>query len=253
MKMNQIIALAALGAASGLFASSSVAEMETTTQSFSVKLGATRVIYDPESNGATLTVDNTQDYPMLLQSVVLDESRQNKAPFVVTPPLMRLDAQQQSRLRIIRTGGDFANDRETLQWFCAKGIPPKPDDAWANDKKNSSSGIRDKVSVGVQLSINSCIKLLVRPPLVKGRPDHAAANISWTQQGNKVVANNNSPFYMNLISLKVGNVDIIEPRYVPPFSSHVYTIPRNINGKSVCWKIVNDYGGESRLYHGEMK
>ncbi|MDO2495886.1 fimbria/pilus periplasmic chaperone [Escherichia coli] len=27
--------------------------------------------------------------------------------------------------RIVRTGGDFSVDRESLQWICIKGIPPK--------------------------------------------------------------------------------------------------------------------------------
>ncbi|NPE97657.1 Dr fimbrial biogenesis chaperone DraB, partial [Escherichia coli] len=69
-----------------------------------------------------------QDYPMLVQSEVLSEDQKSPAPFVVTPPLFRLDGQQSSRLRIVRTGGEFPSDRESLQWICVKGIPPKEDD-----------------------------------------------------------------------------------------------------------------------------
>lgn len=44
---------------------------------------------------------------MLVQSEVLAENQKDPAPFVVTPPLFRLDALQSSRLRIVRTGVFF--------------------------------------------------------------------------------------------------------------------------------------------------
>lgn len=121
------------------------------------------MIYSLESPGATLTVINNHNYPMLVQSVVLTEGKQKYAPFIVTPPLFRLDALQSSRLKVIRTGGDFPNDRESIQWLCVKGIPPKEDDKWAEDQK-----IINKVSLHVQFSINNCVKLFIRPESVKG-------------------------------------------------------------------------------------
>ncbi|WP_254865003.1 fimbria/pilus periplasmic chaperone [Serratia marcescens] len=250
--MNKAITLTMLGAISCLFSASVFADMETTSESFSVKLGATRVIYDPASNGATITVANPQDYPILLQSVVLSEDKKSKAPFIVTPPLMRLEALQQSRLRIIRTGGHFATDRETMQWFCAKGIPPKADDAWTQGQKPPPVQAKDNVSVKVQLSISNCIKLQVRPSSVKGGPEFAAQNITWTQKGNKLEARNNSPFYMNLISLSVGSVKINDISYIPPFGTHLYPLPKGKSGNDVSWQIVNDFGGESQLYKGKV-
>lgn len=65
------------------------------------------MIYNLDSSGASLTVMNDLDYPMLVQSEVLAENQKDPAPFVVTPPLFRLDALQSSRLRIVRTGGGF--------------------------------------------------------------------------------------------------------------------------------------------------
>ncbi|MCZ5740328.1 fimbria/pilus periplasmic chaperone [Escherichia coli] len=82
-------------------------KIDATSKTFILHLGATRVIYNPSGNGSTLSVYNNQDYPMLVQSEVLAEDRKGKAPFVVTPPLFRLDGLQSSRLRIVRTGGVF--------------------------------------------------------------------------------------------------------------------------------------------------
>lgn len=226
-------------------------KMETHTQTFSVRLSATRVIYDPSSMGATLTVTNPQDYPILVQSHVLAEDMKGKAPFVVTPPLFRLDGQQQSRLRIVRTGGDFAKDRESIQWLCVKGIPPKADYEWAKDKDGKSAADNKTISLNVQMSINSCIKLFVRPYSVKGHPDDVAASLVWYRQGNQLKATNDSPFYMNLSSLTVGGRVVRGLHYVPPFSSYNFTLPEGASGK-IAWRIINDYGGESS-YQADMK
>ncbi|UDJ83688.1 fimbria/pilus periplasmic chaperone [Kosakonia oryzae] len=191
--MKKRIAVFSLIIASVYFFTDSVLAMpsspETSSRMSLVRLGASRLIYDPDSNGATLTVTNPHNYPILIQSQVLTENKKDKAPFIVTPPLMRLDGQQSSRLRIVRTGGTFRNDRETLQWLCVKGIPSKAGDQWA--KKGEKKG---SVSRNLQLSINNCIKLLVRPGGLKKYPDDSDSRLKWQRKGNTLVAINDSPF-----------------------------------------------------------
>ncbi|ANI81761.2 fimbria/pilus periplasmic chaperone [Kosakonia oryzae] len=191
--MKKRIAVFSLIIASVYFFTDSVLAMpsspETSSRISLVRLGASRLIYDPDSNGATLTVTNPHNYPILIQSQVLTENKKDKAPFIVTPPLMRLDGQQSSRLRIVRTGGTFRNDGETWQWLCVKGIPPKAGDQWA--KKGEKKG---PVSRNLQLSINNCIKLLVRPGGLKKYPDDSDSRLKWQRKGNTLVAINDSPF-----------------------------------------------------------
>lgn len=225
-------------------------QIRQTTRTFGVRLGATRVIYDPDSVGQTLSVDNPQDYPMLVQSRAYSEDMKNRAPFVITPPLFRLDGLQQSSLRIVRVGGDFPKDRETLQWLCVKGIPPKAGDLWAQDKSGKPEA--GEIGLNLQLSIDSCIKLFVRPGSIHGHPDDVASSLAWSRQGDHLKAVNDSPFYMNLASLKVGGVTIPEPHYVSPFSSYTFPLPKGADGK-VSWSIVNDYGGRSKVYQADLK
>lgn len=224
-------------------------KVENHTQTFSVKLGATRVIYDPSSSGTTLTVTNPQDYPILVQSQALAENMKDKAPFVVTPPLFRLDGQQQSRLRIVRTGGNFPDDRESIQWLCVKGVPPKADDVWSKDE-NGKAVANNTVSLNVRISINSCIKLFVRPGSVKGHPSDVAGSLGWQRVGDKIKATNSTPFYINLTSVSVNGAKLKEAlHYVPPFSSYEFALPKGISGAGkVQWTIINDYGGESKLF-----
>lgn len=249
MKKN-ISALSALAVFICLAAdtvSAAPAHSETSTQTFSVKLSSSRLIYDLASNGTTLTVTNPQDYPVLIQSMALEENKKTKAPFVVTPPLMRLDGQQSSRLRIVRTGGNFAADRESLQWLCVKGIPPKAGDAWAKDDK-----AKDKVTLNIQLSMTNCIKLLIRPETLQNHPDDAEYKLKWQHQGNKLKATNDSPYYINISALKFNGSAVADIHYVAPFSSHEFTAPAGKTTGKIEWKIVNDYGGESQTYQADV-
>lgn len=214
-------------------------------QQFSVKLGANRIIYDPAKSGATLSVVNAQNYPMLVQTDIFLEDKTTKAPFTVTPPLFRLDGDQTSRLRLIRTGGDYATDRESLHWVCVKGIPPKADDLWAKDEKGNDES--KAASFSVKFSVNSCIKMFIRPAGAKGKPDDAAAALKWQKSGDKLKVTNDSPFYINLSKVTVGGKDVKDKRYIAPLSSETFTLPAGGSG-SVEWTVINDFGGESALY-----
>ncbi|WP_143354810.1 MULTISPECIES: fimbria/pilus periplasmic chaperone [unclassified Erwinia] len=222
----------------------------TKEQPFTLKLGQSRVIYDPESEGATLTIMNVQDYPMLVKSEVLNEDRKSAAPFVVSPPLFRLDGQQQSRVRIVRTGGDFAKDRETLQWLCVSGIPPQADDEWA--KKNGKAVKPSQATINVQVSVSSCIKLLVRPSSIKGSPTDMASSLKWQRQGIWLKVTNPTPFYMNLQSISVGGQSVNGLDYIPPQGERKFTLPKGASGK-VEWHLITDFGGSSRPYTGTLQ
>lgn len=223
--------------------------VDLSSKVFSLHLGATRVVYNPDLSGEKLTVINDHDYPMLVQSEVLAEDQKSRAPFVVTPPLFRLDALQSSRLRIVRTGGSFPGDRESLQWVCVKGIPPKEDDKWAEEANKSK--LADKVSLQVQLSVSSCIKLFVRPPSVKGHPEDVAGNVTWQKAGNKLKGNNPTPFYINLSELKMGGKEVKERHYIAPFSSYEYPLPAGATGR-VQWQVITDCGGKSKQFGAEL-
>ncbi|EAO9968738.1 molecular chaperone [Salmonella enterica] len=206
-----------------------------------VSLGATRVIYPSDSKGVTLSVDNKAGNPFLIKSVVLDESTKKAAPFVVTPPLFRLDGGRRNAIKITRTGGDYPADRESLNWLCVQSIPPEPDAAWDEGKKEGGGA---KASVSVQLSLNSCIKLLVRPDAVQGNPVDVADKVSWTIKGKDITASNPTPFYMNVSRATVNGRKLnMERSYIPPFSDEKYSLPEGVMAKAtIQWTVVGDYG-----------
>lgn len=222
-----------------------------TTKVFKIKLGANRLIYRPNSAGSEISVTNPQDYPILIQGKVYNEDKKTAAPFIVTPPLSRLEAKQQSRLRIIKTGGSIDNDKETLQWFCVGGIPPKDTDVWAQDK-NGKSLAQSSVHLQVEVSAHLCIKMMTRPSDVKGSPMDGAETLQWHQQGNQLSVTNPSPFYINLSSVSVGGKAVQNIDYVAPGASRSFLLPKGAGGQ-VDWKIITDEGGESHVFQAPMR
>ena len=221
---------------------------DITTQPFTVELKASRIIFDPTTNGSSLAVVNPQGYPVLIQSIVMNEDMKSKAPFIVTPPLIRLDARQQNRLRIINTTTNFPGDRESLYWVCVKGIPPSNDDLWAGD----TPVVKNKTSVNVRLSVNNCIKLFVRPQKLSATGD-VAKSLTWRYQGKQLTAVNTSPFYINLAELKAGTVNVEKINYIPPFGEQSFVIPDSQYVHDIQWRVINDYGGISPIYRTSVQ
>lgn len=232
----------------GLTGKATIAAEKTTTivqstHSYSVGLGATRIIYDPSLKGATVSINNPNDYPVLVQSVAWSEDKTSKAPFIVTPPLFRLDPKRQSHVRMVMTQEPKVKDKESLYWLCVTGIPPVKGDAWA-DEKNAK---KDVATVDVKIKMARCIKLFVRPSGLEGTSQGAASSLTWKQVGDKLTGTNPSPFYVNIESLSIGGQKIDLPSYISPLSSKTYTVPKGATG-NISWKTINDLGGSSGPY-----
>lgn len=193
-----------------------------------VTVGGTRIIYDGEKKEASLNITSTDVNPYLIQSWV--EPAQNsyqKSPFIITPPLFRIENNEQNVLRVVRTGGNLPDDRESLYWINVKAIP-------AGNKGNGTNSL--------QIAINTRIKLIYRPKKLTDSPDNMAKNLIWAQSGNLLTVTNPTPYIMNFQSVNIGGHNIKDATYVMPMSQATFTVPDGISGV-VSWRIINDYGG----------
>ncbi|MNC49943.1 Chaperone protein FimC precursor [compost metagenome] len=166
-----------------------------------------------------------------------DHTRE-KAPFLITPPLFRLDGHQDNVLRVVRTGGNLPTDRESLYWLNIKSIP---------------STAHDENSNTLQIAIKTRIKLLYRPAGLSGKPDEMADKLRWHKQGNNLVVSNPTPFYMNFQTIDVGGKKVDNVTWVAPDSDAHFAVPGGISGTSVSWKIINDYGAVSHAWSAPLQ
>ncbi|AKG70091.1 fimbrial biogenesis chaperone [Serratia fonticola] len=194
-----------------------------------IVVGGTRLIYDGGKKESSLSVNNPDKTPYLIQSwIETTTGGAEKAPFMVTPPLFRLDGGQENVLRVVRAGGNLPNDKESLYWMNIKSIPSVTKDTNQNT---------------LQIAVKTRIKLIYRPEGLKGVPEEQTEKLTWQRKGNSVQVTNPTPFYMNFQLVKVGGKELKEATYVAPMDTATFALPAGSSGGSVSWKIISDYGG----------
>ena len=193
-----------------------------------VIVGGTRVIYDSARKEASINVSNPEKTaPFLIQSWVESATADGgKPPFIITPPLFRLDAGKENALRIVRTGGQLPEDRESLYWLNIKSIP--------STEKGSTNQL--------QISIKTRIKLIYRPAALAGNAAAAYKALTFTRQGSQLKVTNPTAYHLAFYSIKVGSAEIKDAGSVAPFSSVSLPLPAGA-GAQVSWQTINDFGG----------
>jgi len=198
-----------------------------------VVVGGTRVVYDAGKKEASISVSNPdRTRPFLIQSWIDNpqEGDTTRVPFIITPPLFRLDAAQENVLRIVRVGGNLPEDRESVYWLNIKSIP-------ATDKNATNQ---------LLISVNTRIKLIYRPKDLVANATEAYKTVNFSRQGEELIAHNPSPFFVSFASLHVGNQEIKHPGMIAPLGTLRWPLPTGAHG-NVSWQAINDFGGTSAL------
>ncbi|EMP8905213.1 TPA: fimbrial biogenesis chaperone [Klebsiella variicola] len=194
-----------------------------------IVMGGTRVIYQEGKREAAISVTNADTHtPYLVQSWVENyaENDKSKVPFIVTPPLFRLDPEQNNVLRINFIGASLPGDRESVFWLNVKSISPTP------------QGEVNKL----QVNIKSKFKIFYRPNGLAGDPAKAWQQLKFTQSGSHLTVANPTPYFVSFYSVAVGGQSIDEPGMVAPFGQKTWPVSGH---GAVKWRAINDYGGVS--------
>ena len=201
-----------------------------------VVIGGTRVIYDGNKKEASLSVNNPDSTPYLIQSwVEVPGNGAEKAPFIITPPLYRLDKGQQNVERILLAGA-LPQDKESLYWLNIKAIPSAP------AKDNT-----------LQIAVKTRIKLIYRPAALKGQlPEEQAAKLTWQRSGNQIQVTNPTSLVINFNEITVNGKKLDDVSYVLPGSSARFTLPQGVSGGAVTFKVINDYGGTGEVHKASI-
>jgi len=164
----------------------------------SVVIGGTRVVFPAQQGEATVRLTNENDYATLVEAWIDSgdiKSTPNSAnsPFLITPPLFRMDPHKDQSLRIIYTQGSqpLPADRESLFWLNVLEIPPKPAAQAAGQNY-------------LQFAIRSRLKLFYRPANLPGDALKAPDKLSFTVQGPALAVHNPTPYYVTISSLSLG-------------------------------------------------
>ncbi len=205
---------------------------------FGFEIGATRVIYNHDSPAASFWIKNGHQYPIIAQANILNSDKNSKAPFIITPPVLRVDGEMQTRLRVIPVSQTLNKDTEELFWICIKGVPPK------EELGESTTAFKKASHFNINIITNSCIKLISRPSKINMTVKDAVQKIDVKVQEERLVIYNKSPMYINISSAKINSKKVEIPnRYIKPYSNESIRFKVK-KGDEMQLSILNDYGAE---------
>ncbi len=215
-----------------------------------VVVDGTRVVYPAAKREVTLNIRNPSNTPSLVQAWLdAGDSRakpgESGVPFVLTPPLFRLDPGKSQSLRLVYTHDPLPEDRESVFWLNVLDIPPR---AAANpDLPNQ-----------LDMAFKHRMKVFFRPASLPGSAADAPARLTWklVATGGKVVAiqaSNPTPYHVSLAQINAtvaGHPVSAKADMVDPFASRRFDLPDPIavpsNATAVVeYWFVNDFGGSA--------
>jgi chaperone protein EcpD len=212
----------------------------------SVTINGTRVIYPLDQREVTVKLNNDSRNPSLVQ-VWMDDGDVNakpgdsKAPFVITPPIFRMDANKSQTLRVMFSGAGLPQDRESIYWLNVLDVPPKVD---AKSDVNT-----------LQLAYRTRIKVFMGPPKLPGKPDDAPHALSWKivaapqGGGNALSVSNPGAYYVSFSEIQVianGHTYKNETGgMVAPHDTQIIPMPKmsGVRTGKVHYLAISDFGG----------
>ncbi|MHA7848587.1 fimbrial biogenesis chaperone [Serratia sp. D1N4] len=213
----------------------------------SVILHGTRVIFPGDKQEVSLRTENDNNLPVLVQAWVDDgnstmSAKMPKTPFVITPPMFRMEPKQGQTLRIIYNGSISVKDRESVFWVNVFEIPP-------TDAKNRENSL--------QLAFRSRIKLFYRPAeLATPKTDDLAKQMQCTgkKESSQMLAlscKNPSPYHLSFsqVNVMVNNkpvmVSLQSFGMIAPFGSlsTKVKVPESTQPVTLSYFLINDQGG----------
>lgn len=198
-----------------------------------VVIGGTRFIYPEGADSITFEVKNTSSDTYLVNTKVTQES--GNAPFITTPPLFPISSGDSNKIRIIRSGGNFPNDRESLFHLNIAAIPA--------GKASSNS---------LQIAVKSRMKLFYRPESLRKGAVDAWQELEWSHTNGAWQVRNPSPYYITLSQLKVNNLPNDAAIMLAPFEQQRFTGCEKSQPCSISWRSINDYGALTPVCHAQI-
>jgi len=229
-----------------------------------VSIQGSRVIYKEANGEATVLLQSVNQTPSLVQVWVDDGDPEAPVetlavPFTVIPAVVRLDPNRGQSIRILRTGGNFPADRESLYWFNVYEIP---------STALAAPGAEDRL----QFTGRARLKLLYRPKGLSMPPEKAHESLqfslaSQTPDGRlQLRVRNGSPYHVTFRylglrrpgdaedapALALFDASTLQERMVPPLGELIMPLEINPAAGNAMWTstevaygVINDYGGTS--------
>ena len=209
----------------------------------SVVLGGTRIVYPSNQNEVQITLKNKDVHARYLVQSWVSNIDGSKAPFLITPPVYKLEENRQTLLHVVFTGTkeSLPQDRESLFLANIKSISAMPEE------------LKDKNTL--QFAMKVRLKLFWRPDSLSNSDALTAwEKLTFHKESGRLIVKNPTPFYISFNELTVSGESItaVEEKSEPgalsmmvgPFSENRFSLPAGA-GSVVEWSVITDYGSSS--------
>ncbi|WP_279206111.1 fimbrial biogenesis chaperone [Obesumbacterium proteus] len=202
-------------------------------------INVTRIVFQEYFDSTTVTLRNTSTSQAYVVQARMSQTIDGfeDTPFIVTPPIFRLDPDTTNNLRIkLDKKSVLPVDRESIFYLNTRAIP--------SSMQNSYKGDSKRISGVAQFGVGTIIKLFYRPKGLASSPEDAQRKIKFSKTANEMHVRNNSPYFINFASLKIDGKSLIKkntPAMLEPYSEYFY--PTEIKHGKITWSTINDFGG----------
>lgn len=219
----------------------------------SVVITGTRVIYPADQREVNIQLTNNGTSPALVQAWVdpytepgqpKSEVKEQDIPFVLSPPVFRINPKEGQTIRLMYVGNDLPQDRESVFYFNVLDIPPSPSGEQAENY--------------LQLAINSKLKLFYRPSAVSKNLNKLKDELRFSlveESGYQLKVDNPTGVFFTLVDLKFYAADnsVAGPEIgmLDPKSSRSVAISKDKSFISQASHLevnyIDDYGAKRKI------
>jgi chaperone protein EcpD len=219
----------------------------------SVIIHGTRVIFPSNEKEVSVRVSNEGQSPGLVQlwmdaGDINAKPDETKVPFILTPPLFRIEPGKGQTLRMIHTREPLPQDKESLFYLNLLEVPPR-----AVDLEEDNANF-------MQMAFRTRIKVFYRPKALDSQDAYykAPALFAWAVvrdgAGYALEVKNPTPYYFSFISAGLassveGGRDVMndEGGMVAPGGTQKFPLKdlkaMPATGQKVKFSFLNDFGG----------
>ncbi|WP_100159380.1 fimbrial biogenesis chaperone [Proteus columbae] len=199
----------------------------------SIEINKDKFIFIESKEQEIIEIKNSTNSDYFIQSWIsnYDDNNNAELPFMITPPLFKIEKDENYSLKIIKTDEVKQKDRETLYRVNIKRIPLLSD---SDEDKNL-----------LHISMNSIYNLIYRPISIEKDAMDAYEKIQFLKnEKNEFVVNNPTPYFITLIKVNFeGTLFIDQSKTIPPFKKYNTKKIIKKNGL-IKWKTIDQYGME---------
>jgi len=163
-----------------------------------VQVRGTRIVYEEAQGETTAHLRYLGQGTRLLQVWMVDGvTGAEQTHFIVTPPVSRMEPDQEQAVRILRTREGLAQDRESLFYFNVLEVPPEP------------TALIAERQPFLQIAMQGQFKFFYRPRGLKLPPDKAAGLLRFSAAPpaadgrGQLRVRNPSPYHVTFAEVKL--------------------------------------------------